>query len=156
LAASSIFSTTFVGVGTYSMSGTVFADVGAVSTSAATADPDDAGVADAVVGVALALATGVAAVALGDAEFEVPELAGAPVPVDVPEGVQAAAARARRPRPSESNEREVVMPRAWDDTTEGGVKRRLNVTIEGRNGRSVVRTPHAATTGSGGGSSDHA
>lgn len=102
-AASSIFSTTFVGVGTYSMSGTVFVDAGA-ELAAAAAESEAAGAAEAVVGLvpvfAFALATPAEALTVGAAEFDVPELAGAPVPVDVPDGVQAAAT-ASSDRPNE-------------------------------------------------------
>lgn len=120
------------------MSGTVFVDAGAALADVP-ASPDVAGVADAVVGVALMLAAGVAAVAAlapvvpVAPEPDVPELAGAPVPVEVPDGVHAAATDTRKGSP---NERKVVMTRAWDDTTEGAVKEEPANAIDGR--RSVV------------------
>jgi hypothetical protein len=102
------------------MSGTVFVEAGAGVAAEAPPESDAAGVAEAVVGVAPVLVAGVSPGDPVAAEFDVPELAGAPVPVEVPDGVHAAeAARARRGR---ANEREVLISRAWDDTSAGGVK----------------------------------
>jgi len=102
LTTSSIFSRTFVGVGTYSMSGTVFGPDGASATLALGAAD-----ADAVATGALLAAGGVdaAVVAVAVAVVVGPELVGAPVPVEVPDGVHAAA----RARTGRRNERGIVV-----------------------------------------------
>jgi hypothetical protein len=106
-ATSSIFSRTFVGVGTYSMSGTVFADAAPASSPPAEGAPDAD--ADATGGAALLGGGVVAGAVLVVAPAVVPELAGAPVDVEVPEGVHAVA----RARSGKSSGRKVDMTRAW-------------------------------------------